>query len=53
LAHAEVGKVLPDALKGERSPRDALAAAAAAYASTAADKGFLQKPQEKPQKAAS
>ena len=61
LAHAEVGKVLPDALKGERSPRDALAAAAAAYASTATDKGFLQKtqektqekPQEKPQKAAS
>jgi multiple sugar transport system substrate-binding protein len=41
LAHAEVGKVLPDALKGERSPRDALAAAAQAYISVATDKGFL------------
>ena len=45
LAHAEVGKVLPDALKGERTPRDALASAAAAYASSAADKGFLKSPQ--------
>ena len=44
LAHAEVGKVLPDALKGERSPRDALAAAAQAYVSAATDKGFLSSP---------
>ena len=44
LAHAEVGKVLPDALKGERKPRDALAAAAAAYVSAATDKGFLDLP---------
>ncbi len=46
LAHAEVGKVLPDALKGERTPRDALVAAAAAYASAAADKGYLGKQQK-------
>ena len=41
LAHAEVGKVLPDALKGERSPQDALAGAAAAYSRVAVEKGFL------------
>ena len=42
LAHAEVGKVLPDALKGERTPQAALAGAAAAYARVAAEKGFLR-----------
>ena len=41
LAHAEVGKVLPDALKGERSPEQALRDAAAAYSRAAADKGYL------------
>ncbi len=41
LAHAEIGKVLPDALKGERSPRAALQDAAAAYARIAVEKGFL------------
>ena len=42
LAHAEIGKVLPDALKGDRTPRQVLDAAALAYARSAADKGFLK-----------
>ncbi len=42
LAHAEVGKVLADALSGQRTPQAALAGAAAAYARSAADKGYLK-----------
>lgn len=42
LAHAEVGKVLPDALKNERTAQQALRDAAAAYARAAADKGYLK-----------
>ena len=41
LAHGQVGKVLADALKGTRDPRDALAGAAAAYRQAAVEKGFL------------
>ncbi len=41
LAHAEIGKLLPDALKGERSPQAVLADAAQAYARVAAEKGFV------------
>ena len=41
LAHGQVGKVLADALKGTREPRDALAGAAAAYRQAAVEKGFL------------
>ena len=44
LAHGEVGKILPDALKGERNPRAVLEAAAAAYARAAAEKGFMKAP---------
>jgi multiple sugar transport system substrate-binding protein len=43
LAHAEVGKVLPDALKGERPIADVLQAAAAAYVRVATEKGFIRK----------
>ena len=42
LAHSEIGKVLPDALKSEQSPQAALQRAAAAYARSAAEKGFLK-----------
>lgn len=42
LAHAEIGKVLPDALTGAVSPQAALDAAAEAYAKAAAERGFLQ-----------
>jgi ABC-type glycerol-3-phosphate transport system substrate-binding protein len=42
LAHGEVGKVLPEALSGQRAPADALAAAAEAYARIAAEKGFAR-----------
>jgi multiple sugar transport system substrate-binding protein len=44
LAHAEVGKALPDALKGNRPVAIAqvLAAAAASYVRVAAEKGFIQ-----------
>jgi multiple sugar transport system substrate-binding protein len=42
LAHAEVGKVLPDALKGERPINDVLQAAAAAYVRVATEKGFIR-----------
>ena len=42
LAHAEIGKVLPDALAGTMSPKQALDAAAIAYAKAAAEKGFIK-----------
>ncbi len=42
LALGEVGKVLPDALKGERPAAAVLAAAAAAYQRAAAEKGFIR-----------
>jgi multiple sugar transport system substrate-binding protein len=42
LAHGEVGKVLPDALKGERPIADVLQGAAAAYVRVATEKGFLR-----------
>jgi multiple sugar transport system substrate-binding protein len=41
LAHGEVGKALPDALKGERPIVDVLQAAAAAYVRVATEKGFI------------
>ena len=42
LAHAEIGKTLPDALTGAISPRAALDAAASAYSKVAAEKGFIR-----------
>ncbi len=42
LAHAEIGKLLPDALTGAISPKAALDAAAAAYLKVAAEKGFVK-----------
>ncbi len=42
LAHAEIGKVLPDALSGAVTPKQALDAAAAAYTKAAAEKGFIK-----------
>ena len=42
LAHAEVGKLLPEALVGERTPQAVLQAAAAAYLRAASDKGFIK-----------
>ena len=42
LAHGEIGKVLPEALTGERTVRSALDAAAAAYRKSAIEKGFAQ-----------
>ena len=42
LAHAEVGKVLPEALVGTRTPKSALDAAAAAYLQSAGVKGFIK-----------
>jgi len=42
LAHAEVGKVLPEALAGERAPQAVLDAAAAAYQRSATEKGFIK-----------
>ena len=42
LALGELGKALPDALKGERPVADVLAGAAVAYQRAAAEKGFLQ-----------
>jgi multiple sugar transport system substrate-binding protein len=42
LAHAEVGKLLPDALVGNRTPRAVLDAAAAAYTRSATEKGFIR-----------
>lgn len=43
LAHAEIGKVLPDALKGQRSIESALEGASHAYLLAAQEKGFLAK----------
>ena len=42
LAHAELGKVLPDALVGNRKPKAVLDAAAAAYLRSATEKGFVK-----------
>ena len=42
LAHAEVGKVLPDALVGDRTPQAVLNAAAAAYLLSATMAGFVK-----------
>ena len=42
LAHAEVGKLLPEALAGERAPQAVLNAAAAAYQQSATEKGFIR-----------
>lgn len=42
LALGEVGKVLPDALKGERRAADVLAGAASAYQRAAVEKGFIR-----------
>ena len=44
LALGEVGKALPDALKGERDVADVLAAAASAYQRAAVEKGFIRSP---------
>jgi ABC-type glycerol-3-phosphate transport system substrate-binding protein len=43
LAHAEVGKLLPEALAGERAPQAVLDAAAAAYLRSATEKGFVRR----------
>lgn len=42
LAHGEIGKVLPEALTGARTPQAALDFAAAAYSQAAAEKGFIK-----------
>ena len=42
LALGEVGKVLPDALKGDRTESQVLGAAAAAYRLAAVEKGFIK-----------
>lgn len=42
LALAEVGKLLPDALLGQRTPRAVLDAAAAAYVRSATEKGYIR-----------
>lgn len=42
LAHGEVGKVLPEALTGEKPAQAALDAAAAAYAKIVVEKGFVK-----------
>ncbi len=42
LAHAQVGKVLADAIKGVRDPVQALAGAAASYRLAAIEKGYLR-----------
>lgn len=42
LAHAQVGKVLADAIKGEREPSQALAGAAASYRLAAIEKGYIR-----------
>ena len=44
LAHAEIGKILPDALTGSLTPAAALNAAATAYTKVATEKGFINKP---------
>ncbi len=40
LAHGEIGKVLPEALTGQRAVQSALDAAASAYRKSAVEKGF-------------
>lgn len=42
LAHGELGKVLPDALKGERPAAAVLQGAASAYLRAAAEKGYVR-----------
>ena len=42
LAQGEIGKLLPDALTGKISPKEALDNAAVAYVKAAAEKGFLK-----------
>ncbi len=42
LALGEIGKVLPDALKGERGVAEVLGAAASAYQRAAVEKGFIR-----------
>ena len=42
LAHTEVGKLLPEALIGQRTPQAVLQSAAQAYVRVAASKGFLR-----------
>jgi len=42
LAHAQVGKVLADAIKGIRDPAQALAGAAASYRLAAIEKGYIR-----------
>ncbi|HLL18922.1 MAG TPA: extracellular solute-binding protein [Rubrivivax sp.] len=42
LAHVEIGKVLPEALTGERSVQSALDAAASSYRKSAIEKGFAK-----------
>ena len=42
LAHGEIGKLLPDALVGQRSAQEALDFAAAAYTRAAAEKGYIR-----------
>ena len=42
LAHGEIGKVLPEALTGKMSPKQALDAAAMAYTKAAKEKGFIK-----------
>ncbi|HZF78960.1 MAG TPA: extracellular solute-binding protein [Rubrivivax sp.] len=42
LAHVEIGKVLPEALTGERSVQSALDAAASSYRKSALEKGFAK-----------
>ena len=42
LAHAELGKLLPDALVGNRTPRAVLDSAATAYQRSATEKGFIK-----------
>ncbi len=42
LANGEIGKLLPEALSGKISAKEALDAAAAAYTQAATEKGFIQ-----------
>ena len=42
LAHGEIGKVLPEALSGRLSAKQALDGAASAYAKAAKEKGFIR-----------
>ena len=42
LAHGEIGKVMPEALSGRLSAKQALDAAASAYAKAAKEKGFIR-----------